>query len=84
MLISPVIPMISVYRLPHGQYGYSEQVINSLPRHASELDVVVIRKETSPSQHHDFCVLRSVVFSALKFLTNNKYFVHMYLLKSVL
>ena len=86
MLISPVMPMVSVYRLPHGQYGYSGHVINlpqdiagfvtTLPRHANELDIIVVRKEgSSPSQHHDFRVRRSVVLSALQFLiANNKYF----------
>ena len=28
MLISAVMPMMSVYRLPYGQYGYSGHVIN--------------------------------------------------------
>lgn len=51
MLISPVMPMVSVYRLPLGQYSYSGHVINlpqdiagfvtTLPRHANELDVIL-------------------------------------------
>ena len=51
MLISPVMPIMSVYQLPLGQYGYSGHVINlpqdvasfvrSLPRMPSQLDVVV-------------------------------------------
>ena len=28
MLISGVLPIMSLYRLPHGQYGYSGHVIN--------------------------------------------------------
>ena len=28
MLISPVIPMMSLYCLPHGQYSYSGYIIN--------------------------------------------------------
>ena len=28
MLISPVMPIMSVYRLPQGQFGYSGHVIN--------------------------------------------------------
>ncbi len=28
MLISAVMPIMSIYRLPHGQYGYSGHVIN--------------------------------------------------------
>ena len=86
MLISPVMPMVSVYRLPHGQYGYSGHVIilpqdiagfvTTLPRHANELDIIIVRKKgSSPSQHHDFRAGRSVVLSALRFLiANNKYF----------
>ena len=55
MLISAVMPIMSVYRLPQGQYGYSGHVVNlpqdvasfsqSLPRLPSELDVIVVRKE---------------------------------------
>ena len=83
---SPVMPMVSVYRLPHGQYGYPGYVIilpqdiagfvTTLPRHANKLDIIIVRKEgNSPSQHHDFLVRRSVVLSALQFLiANNKYF----------
>ena len=50
-----VMPIMSVYRLPQGQYGYSGHVVNlpqdvasfvqSLPRLPSELDVIVVRKE---------------------------------------
>ena len=57
MLISPEMPMMSVYRLPHGQLGYGGHVINllqdvasfvsRLPRHPSSLDLVVIRKEST-------------------------------------
>ena len=51
MLISPVIPMILLYCLPHGQYGYNGHVINlpqdvasfvnTLPRHPNDLDIIV-------------------------------------------
>ena len=51
MLISGVLPIMSLYRLPHGQYAYSGHVIklpqdvasfaNSLPRLPSELDIIV-------------------------------------------
>ena len=80
--------MVSVYRLPHGQYGYSGHVIilpqdiagfvTTLPRHANELDIIIVRKEgSSQSQHHNFLVRRSVVLSALQFLiANNKYFIN--------
>ena len=52
MLIAAVMPIMSIYRLPHGQYGYSGHVVNlpqdavsfasSLPQLPSELDVVVV------------------------------------------
>ena len=71
MLISAVMPIMSVYRLPQGQYGYSGHVINlpqdvatfaqSLPRLPRELDVIVVRKEGANHTHHDFRVRRAVV-----------------------
>ena len=74
--------MMSVYRLPHGQYGYSGNVINlpqdiasfvnSLLRHSSNLDIVAVRKQGSSQSHHDFHVRRSVVLHALQFLIVNK------------
>ena len=55
MLISVVLPIMSLYRLPHGQYVYSGHVIklpqdvasfvNSLSRLPSELDIIVVQKE---------------------------------------
>ena len=86
MLISAVMPMMSVYRLPYGQYGYSGHVINfpqdvlsfatTLPRLPSQLDVVVVRKEgVGHSPHRDFRVRRHVVERALRYLlANNKYY----------
>jgi len=85
MLISPVIPLISIYKLPHGQYGYSGHVINlpqdvsgfinSLPCHPSELDIILVKNPGMSQSHHDFRVRRSVVFRALQFLiANNIYF----------
>ena len=85
MLISGVLPIMSLYCLPHGQYGYSGHVINltqdvgsfanTLPRLPSELDVIVVRKEGATESHHDFCVRRSVVLRALQWLlTNNIYY----------
>ena len=85
MLVSAVMPIMSVYRLPHGQYGYSGHVVNlpqdvasftrSLPRLPSELDIIVIRKEGSSSSHRDFNVRRGVVQQALQWLlVNNRYY----------
>ena len=85
MLISAVLPIMSLYKLPHGQYGYSGHVINlpqdvasfasSLPRLPSELDVVIVRKEGAANSHRDFRVRRAVVLRALQWLVaNNKYY----------
>ena len=85
MLISAVMPIMSIYRLPHGQYGYSGHVINlpqdvvsfasSLPRLPSELDVVVVRKEGANQSHRDFRVRRAAVHQALQWLvTHNVYY----------
>jgi hypothetical protein len=85
MLISAVLPIMTLYRLPHGQYGYSGHVINlpqdvasfanSLPRLPSDLDVIVVRKEGNAQSHHDFRVRRSRVLSALHWLqVNNIYY----------
>ena len=85
MLISAVMPFMSIYRLPHGQYGYRGHVINlpqdittfasSLPRLPAELDVIFVRKEGSQNSHRDFRVRKSVVQRALMWLKrNNKYY----------
>ena len=85
MLISPVLPIMSLYRLPHGQYGYSGHVINlpqditsfatSLLRLPTELDVIVVRKEGSNQSHRDFRVRRLIVLRALQWLlANNIYY----------
>ena len=85
MLIAAVLPIMTLYRLPQGQYGYSGHVINlpqdvasfasSLPRHPAELDVIVVRREGSAQSHRDFRVRRSVVLGALQWLvTNNVYY----------
>ena len=75
MLISKVLPLMSIYRLPHGQFGYKGHVINlpqdivafatSLPRLGNELDILLVRKEGSDSTHRDFRVRRSVIIRAL-------------------
>ena len=52
MLISAVLPIMTIYRLLHGQYGHVVNLpqdvasfANSLPRLPSDLDVIVVRKE---------------------------------------
>ena len=65
MLISAVMPMMSLYRLPLGQYGYSGHVVNlpqdvvtSLPRLPSgiHVDVILVCKEGASETHKDFRV----------------------------
>ena len=78
---------MTLYRLPHGQYGYSGHVVNlpqdvsafanSLPRHPRDLDVIVVRREGSNQSHRDFRVRRRVVLRALEWLVaNNTYYRH--------
>ena len=80
MLISAVMPILTIYRLPYGQYGYSGHVINqpqdvvsftrSLPRSPSELDVLVVSEQS----HRDFHVRRAIVEHALTWLMENIYY----------
>ena len=82
--MSAVMPIMSIYRLPLGQYGYTGHIINlpqdvvtfahSLPRLPSEVDVLIVQKDYQQS-HKDFRVRRSVVQDALTYLIeNNKYY----------
>ena len=78
MLISAVMPLMSVYRLPHGQYGYSGHVINlpqnvssiatKLPRLPNDLDILIVTKEGQNASHKDFHVRRHKVQQALHWL----------------
>ena len=84
MLISAVMPMMSLYRLPLGQYGYSGHVVNlpqdvssfvtSLPRHPSDIDVILVCKEGALETHKDFRVCHSKILMALAWLKQNKYY----------
>lgn len=87
MIISAVMPMMTLYRLPHGQYSYSGHIIDlpqqvmtfarSLPCLPANLDVIIVRREGVDALHHDFRVRRSVVLSALQWLMeNNVYYQH--------
>jgi len=78
------MPIMSIYKLPHGQYGYCGHVINfpqdvksfatSLPRLPSQIDVLVVRQEKEQT-HRDFHVRRRVVEEALTWLlANNVYY----------
>ncbi len=82
LLIASVVPMMPVYRLPHGQYGYNGHVLNlpqdvssfasKLPRTVSELDIVLVRKEGESGSHR----LQSKTFHSITCITgaNNKYY----------
>ena len=85
MLISAVLPIMSLHWLPHGQYAYSGHVIilpqdivcfaNSLPQLPSEIDIIVVREEGAADSHRDFRVRRVVVLRALQWLlVNNQYY----------
>jgi len=85
MLIAKVLPIMCIYRLPHGQFGYGGHIlnlpqdvrlfINSLPRSLTSLDVIIVRKEGAAQSHKDFRVRRSVVLTALQWLIrHNKYY----------
>jgi len=70
MLISRVIPIMSIYRLPYGQYDYSGHIlnlpqditsfVNSLPRSPTTLDVVIVRRQGTSNTHKDFRVQRAL------------------------
>lgn len=81
MLISAVMPMMSLYHLPYGQLEYRGHVINlpqdvstfarSLPRHPESLEVVIVHRADTSGTHHDFRVRRSAVLFALLWLQRN-------------
>ncbi len=95
MLIACVLPIMTIYQLPHGQYGYSGHVLNlpqdvtsftsNLPRSPSQLDVIIVRKEGATGSHKDFRVRRSVVLRALQWLIeHNMYYSNVTIDHSVL
>uniref|UniRef100_A0A1X7TDR9 DUF6570 domain-containing protein n=1 Tax=Amphimedon queenslandica TaxID=400682 RepID=A0A1X7TDR9_AMPQE len=84
MLVSAITPVMSIYRLPHGQCDYSGHVINipqdfksfatRLPRLPAEINIVVVWKEKERT-HKDFQVRRRVVEESLTWLmANNVYY----------
>ena len=85
MLISAVMSIMTVYRLPHGHLGYNGHVVNlpqdvgafvpTLPRLVHELDVLVVQREEVSGVHKDFKVRCARVLSALRWLkANNVYY----------
>ena len=83
MLISRVLPIMSIYRLPHGQYAYGDHFINlpqdintfvnTLPRSPSTIDVFIVRRKGAADYHQYFKVRRSVL-CALQWLVENNMF----------
>ena len=52
MLVSKVLPIMSIYHLPHSQYGYGGHILN-LPQDVTfinnlptTLDVVIVKKHS--------------------------------------
>ena len=85
MLISQIALMMNVFRLPSGrQYGYSghvlnlpqdvQPVVNSLPRTASNLGTVIVRRKRISGNVMEFRVRRDRVYAALVFLKRNNYY----------
>ena len=80
MLISPIISIMSAYRLEGGRLAYKGNVINfkqdgvefsrSLPRRVGELPVVIVRRRNSrsPNTFSEFRVRREAVREWLDFL----------------
>ena len=81
MLISSVMPIMSLYHLPHGQFGYSGHIVNlpqdiatftdTLPRSPSQLDVLLVRRQGAAGSHKDFRVRRSKILTALLWLKHH-------------
>ena len=73
MLVSAVMPIRSIYQLPHGHSGHVVNLpqdvtsfVSNLPQLPSELDVIVVRKEGTNQSYRDFRVRRNVVHRALQ------------------
>ena len=85
MLISQIFPVVSVYKLPRGQYAYQENVINfsqdvkefitHLLRDPSLLDLLIVQHYTeNESNFYDFQVHQEKIICALQWLKANNIF----------
>ena len=84
MLITKVCPVMRIYRLKGGQRGYGGHVVNlaknigdfvnSLPRPAWELPIIVVRRQGGEGIHKDLLVRQQRVFDALNWLRANNPF----------
>ena len=54
MLISAILPTMTLYQLPHGQYGYRGHVINLLQDIASIPADLDVGKGGAVGHHRDF------------------------------
>jgi hypothetical protein len=80
MLIAKCSPIIKVYKLKGGQISYGghvisfnqdvQQFVNTLPRHPTQLGVVIVRKDFSDG-HFDFKVRRNRIAKALLWLKSH-------------
>ncbi len=79
MLISQIFPVVSVYKLPEGQYAYQGNVINfsqdikefitHLSRDPSSLDLLIVQRYTeNESNFRDFQVRQEKIMRALQWL----------------
>ena len=78
MLIAKGCPVMRVYRLKGGQRGYGGHVVNlaqnisdfvnSLPRPATELPIIVVRRQGGEGTHKNLFVRRQRVFDAINWL----------------
>jgi len=82
MLIAAVVPILYIYRLPQGQYGYSG-MLSSCPRMwhhlliwlSSKLDILIVRAQCVNHSHQDVGACRAVVDPAVRWLvTHNMYY----------
>ena len=81
MLIAKSCSVMRVYRLKGGQRGYGGHIVNlaqnigdfvnSLPRPARELPIIVVRRQGGEGFHKDLLVRRQRVFDALNWLKAN-------------
>ena len=85
MMIAQIAPMMQMYVLPFGQYGYRGNVLNLpqgiqslatfLPRTGKSVGVITVRLKGKNDSHKDFRVTRDRVQEALLWLRrNNRYY----------
>ncbi|RMZ94620.1 ATP-dependent DNA helicase PIF1, partial [Brachionus plicatilis] len=71
MLISPVIPIMSVYRLNGGQFVNITSIVTSLPRLIKDIPILIVKKNGTQNNSKEFKVNRNRVCTVLKFLIEN-------------